>query len=222
MITNLFSIFDPCSSNFLSSNWYSIFLCFFILPRIYWTINSWYSLVWNILIEFIKKEFLTIIGKRLFRILLIVSLFIIILINNIYGLVPFIFTSTSHLRFTLSLRLPLWLGLIIYGYIFNITNLLIHLIPQSTPLILISFIVLIETVSNIIRPWTLAIRLGANITAGHLLISLLRITRINTNIIRYIPLLVRQLLLNLLEIIITFIQAYVFRILFSLYLNEVL
>ncbi|PNF21346.1 ATP synthase subunit a [Cryptotermes secundus] len=89
------------------------------------------------------------------RIFLFVSLFSLILFNNFLGLFPFIFTRTSHLTITQTLALPL------------------HLVPQGTPTPLIPFIVCIKTIRNIIRPGTLAVRLTANIIAGHLLLTLL-------------------------------------------------
>jgi F-type H+-transporting ATPase subunit a len=94
--------------------------------------------------------------------------------------------------------------------------------PQNTPSLLISFIVCIETIRNIIRPITLAIRLSANIIAGHLLITLLGNT--NSFIINYLLLLliISQILLILLEIAVAIIQSYVFTILTTLYSREVL
>merc|ERR1712081_26760 len=88
-------------------------------------------------------------------------------------------------------------------------NLFAHLVPKGTPGFLIPVIVIIETVSNIIRPLTLSIRLAANIVAGHLLITLLLVF-------------FSLYLLLLLEVAVACIQSYVFIILNSLYLNELL
>jgi len=97
----------------------------------------------------------------------------------------------------------------------------IHLVPQGTPIILIPFIVLIETIRNIIRPITLIIRLTANIIAGHLLITLLG--NIGSNIfILIIPILLFiQILLLTLERAVAIIQSYVFSVLITLYYNEI-
>jgi len=97
---------------------------------------------------------------------------IIILFNNLFGLFPYIFIASRHIRFCLSLSLSIWIGIILYRIINYFNTLCFHLTPQGTPPILIPFIIIIESVSLIIRPITLAIRLIANIIAGHLLISL--------------------------------------------------
>ena len=102
-----------------------------------------------------------------------ISFFSIIIFNNFLGVSHYVFTTTSHIAITLSLALPLWLTFIIFGWINNTQHIFAHLVPQGTPPVLIPFMVCIETISNIIRPWTLAVRLAANIIAGHLLLTLL-------------------------------------------------
>jgi F-type H+-transporting ATPase subunit a len=96
-----------------------------------------------------------------------------------------------------------------------------HLTPQGTPFILILFIVLIETIRLIIRPITLAIRLTANIIAGHLLISLMGSSGQSLRIIALSIMLRIQILLIILEIAVAFIQSYVFTILRTLYRSEI-
>jgi len=97
---------------------------------------------------------------------------------------------------------------------------LAHLVPLGTPYVLIPVIVLIELVRNLIRPLTLSVRLAANLVAGHLLITLIRspLTRVSGVGIGF---LIRGLVVLLvLESAVAFIQAYVFRILRTLYLRE--
>ena len=96
------------------------------------------------------------------------------------------------------------------------------MVPQGTPFILIPFIVLIETIRNIIRPGTLAIRLSANIIAGHLLLTLLGNTGNNLSTIFISFLIFSQLLLLSLESAVAIIQSYVFTILRTLYSREIL
>jgi len=96
-----------------------------------------------------------------------------------------------------------------------------HLVPQRTPVALISFIVLIESVRNFIRPGTLAVRLAANIIAGHLLITLLGNQTSSVAIILIPVLLIAQVILLLLECAVSCIQAYVFTILTTLYSSEI-
>lgn len=93
--------------------------------------------------------------------------------------------------------------------------------PQSTPGALIPFIVVIETIRNIIRPGTLAVRLIANIVAGHLLITLLGNQTANAANFILIGLLITQILLLVLECAVAIIQSYVFAVLSTLYASEV-
>merc|ERR1712150_428509 len=148
--------------------------------------------------------------------------FFFIIFSNFMGLIPYIFTRTSHLSITLVLALPVWLGTMFYSIIFQYNNLLAHLVPLGTPSFLIPIIVVIETVRNIIRPITLSIRLAANMVAGHLLLTLLGSQGPNISLIIIRILLVRLILLLMLEVAVACIQSYVFTILSSLYLNELI
>jgi len=118
--------------------------------------------------------------------------------------------------------LPLWLGRIILSIIYQYNNLLAHLVPVGTPRFLIPVIVIIETVRNIIRPLTLSIRLAANIVAGHLLLTLLGSQGPLLSLFNLSLLMIGLFLLLLLEVAVACIQSYVFTILSSLYLNELI
>lgn len=96
-----------------------------------------------------------------------------------------------------------------------------HLVPQGTPAALIPFIVVIETISNIIRPGTLAIRLAANIIAGHLLLTLLGGTGPSLSLSILTLLIFSQILLLILESAVAIIQSYVFAVLRTLYTREI-
>nr|YP_009112535.1 ATP synthase F0 subunit 6 [Paranephrops planifrons]CEK40185.1 ATP synthase F0 subunit 6 [Paranephrops planifrons] len=223
MMTSLFSIFEPSSSIFtLNLNWTSTILGLFFVPILYWISPSRWTLTWSKIIHMLHLEFKTILGPSNIGIsLMFVSLFSFILFNNFLGLLPYVFTSSSHLTMTLSLALPLWLSFILFGWINYSQHMFAHLVPQGTPSILMPFMVLIETISNIIRPGTLAIRLAANMIAGHLLLTLLG----NMGPMmspKLIPLLIiSQILLLLLESAVAVIQSYVFAILSTLYASEV-
>jgi len=223
MITNLFNVFDPSTTIFnFSLNWLRTFIGILFIPPLFWLIPSRYNLIWIQIITKLHTEFKILINSPYNgRTLIFISLFSIILFNNFLGLFPYIFTSTSHIVITLSLALPIWLSFIIYGWLINTQHIFTHLTPQGTPSILISFIVCIETIRNIIRPGTLAIRLTANIIAGHLLITLLGNT--GSSLIRYIIilLLITQIILIVLECAVAIIQSYVFTVLSTLYSREV-
>lgn len=221
MITNLFSSFDPRTQIF-SINWLSSIFVLLFLPFSFWLIPSRYIIFWITLKKVLHNEFKVLIGNRNKGITLIfIRLFCIILTNNFLGLFPYIFTRTRHIRFTLSLALPLWLRFILYGWINHSIHILAHLVPQGTPPVLIPFIVCIETIRNVIRPGTLAIRLSANIIAGHLLITLLGNTGSSISLIIINGLIIIQIALLTLESAVAIIQSYVFSILRTLYSREV-
>nr|YP_010508533.1 ATP synthase F0 subunit 6 [Philophylla fossata]UXG57146.1 ATP synthase F0 subunit 6 [Philophylla fossata] len=224
MMTNLFSVFDPTSSIFnLSINWMSSFLGILLIPSVYWLMPSRYHIMWNSILLTLHKEFKTLLGPmgHSGSTFIFVSLFSLILFNNFMGLFPYIFTSTSHLTLTLSLALPLWLCFMIYGWINHTQHMFAHLVPQGTPTILMPFMVCIETISNMIRPGTLAVRLAANMIAGHLLLTLLGNTGPSLSYFIVSLLIIGQIALLILESAVAIIQSYVFAVLSTLYSSEV-
>nr|YP_004425048.1 ATP synthase F0 subunit 6 [Calinaga davidis]ADU86247.1 ATP synthase F0 subunit 6 [Calinaga davidis] len=224
MMNNLFSIFDPSTNIFnLSLNWISTFIGLIFIPYSFWFIPNRHFTLWNFISNKLHKEFKTLMGTNSFNgsTFIFTSLFFFILFNNFLGLFPYIFTSTSHLNMSLSLSLTLWLSFMIYGWINNTQHMFIHMIPQGTPTILMPFMVLIETISNIIRPGTLAIRLTANMIAGHLLLTLLGNSGMNMSNYLLIILIITQILLLILEFAVAIIQSYVITILSTLYSSEV-
>nr|WJJ67809.1 ATP synthase F0 subunit 6 [Scathophaga stercoraria] len=224
MMTNLFSVFDPSSSIFnLSLNWMSTFLGIMMIPSMYWLMPSRYNIFWNTILLTLHKEFKTLLGpiSPNGSSFIFISLFSMILFNNFMGLFPYIFTSTSHLTLTLSLALPLWMSFMLFGWINNSQHMFAHLVPQGTPAILMPFMVCIETISNIIRPGTLAVRLSANMIAGHLLLTLLGNTGPSMPSTLLSFLIITQIALLILESAVAMIQSYVFAILSTLYSSEV-
>merc|ERR1711970_549452 len=189
-----------------------------ILPQSYWLVNSQYIITLKNIFVFIMDELRAVFGVFVLpgTIFVFISLLIFIFFSNFLGLMPYIFTSTSHFSITLSLSLPLWVGRIILSILYQYNNLLAHLVPRGTPSFLMPVMVIIETVRNVIRPATLAIRLAANIVAGHLLLTLLGSQG------TLIGLFVGLILLLLLEVAVACIQSYVFTVLRSLYLAELI
>jgi len=222
MIINLFSIFDPSTRSNFSLNWLRTLIIILFFPYQFWLIPSRYLISWNIILNFLLKEFKILINYSFSNLIIFIRLFILIIINNFLGLFPYIFTSSRHLRFCLSLSLTIWISIILFRILNYINDFLSHLTPQGTPFILIPFIVIIESIRLIIRPFTLAIRLTANIIAGHLLLSLLGSSgQIINNFLILIIILISQLILLILEISVSIIQAYVFSILSTLYSREI-
>nr|YP_009034578.1 ATP synthase F0 subunit 6 [Lithodes nintokuae]BAO94247.1 ATPase6 [Lithodes nintokuae] len=223
MMTNLFSIFEPSSSLInLPLNWLSTFLGLLFIPYLFWISPSRWSLLWNKINLALHKEFSTILGPtQKSSTIIFISLFSLIVFNNSLGLFPYIFTSSSHLTMTLALSLPLWLTFMIFGWVNHTQHMFAHLVPQGTPAILMPFMVLIETISNIIRPGTLAVRLAANMMAGHLLLTLSGGTGPSLNSYLLTILIFSQILLLLLESAVAVIQSYVFAVLSTLFASEV-
>nr|YP_009228434.1 ATP synthase F0 subunit 6 [Idioscopus nitidulus]AKU47321.1 ATP synthetase F0 subunit 6 [Idioscopus nitidulus] len=218
MMTNLFSTFDPCTG-YLSLNWLSTIIMFILVPYKYWVVTNKTSMMINKIIKILHLE-MSLIMPYKGTTLMMMTMFLMIIYNNMMGLMPYIFTSSSHLIFSLSLALPMWLSFMIYGW-FNKTNMMFsHLVPVGTPGILMPFMVLIETISNLIRPGSLAVRLTANMIAGHLLMSLLGSNSITSFSLLIMTMLIFMLLM-MFELAVAIIQSYVFMTLTTLYSSEI-
>nr|YP_010276459.1 ATP synthase F0 subunit 6 [Sinocyclocheilus angustiporus]UHY39594.1 ATP synthase F0 subunit 6 [Sinocyclocheilus angustiporus] len=155
--------------------------------------------------------------------LLLTSLMVFLITTNMLGLLPYTFTPTTQLSLNLGFAVPLWLATVIIGMRNQPTIALGHLLPEGTPILLIPVLIIIETISLFMRPLALGVRLTANLTAGHLLIQL-----IATAVFVLLPMMpmvavltaALLFMLTLLEVAVAMIQAYVFVLLLSLYLQE--
>nr|AOS51703.1 ATP synthase F0 subunit 6 [Entomacrodus thalassinus] len=155
--------------------------------------------------------------------LVLTSLMVFLITLNMLGLLPYTFTPTTQLSLNMALAVPLWLATIIIGMRNQPTHALGHLLPEGTPTPLIPILIIIETISLFIRPLALGVRLTANLTAGHLLIQLIATAAfVLLPIMPTVAILTAILLvlLTLLEVAVAMIQAYVFVLLLSLYLQE--
>nr|YP_010035241.1 ATP synthase F0 subunit 6 [Limosa haemastica]QRZ02515.1 ATP synthase F0 subunit 6 [Limosa haemastica] len=181
------------------------------------TLQLWFS-------HLITKQLMTPLNKEGHKwALILTSLMMFLLLINLLGLLPYTFTPTTQLSMNMALAFPLWLATLLTGLRNQPSASLGHLLPEGTPTPLIPALILIETTSLLIRPLALGVRLTANLTAGHLLIQL--ISTATTALLPLIPavsILTASilLLLTLLEVAVAMIQAYVFVLLLSLYLQE--
>ncbi|YP_008083604.1 ATP synthase F0 subunit 6 (mitochondrion) [Python bivittatus] len=153
----------------------------------------------------------------------LISLLIFILLSNLLGLLPYTFTSTSQLSMNMALAIPMWLATVITGLTTKTSSTLAHMLPEGSPTPLIPFMILIETISLFMRPIALGVRLTANITAGHLLMTMISSAALNffnTYNTLSILMMILLFLLTLLEMAVACIQAYVFVLLVTLYLQE--
>nr|AZZ71617.1 ATP synthase F0 subunit 6 [Holbrookia lacerata] len=154
---------------------------------------------------------------------MLLALTLLLMSLNLLGLLPYTFTPTTQLSMNMALATPMWFTTVLIGMRNQPTISLGHLLPEGTPTPLIPILIIIETISLFIRPLALGVRLTANLTAGHLLIQL-----ISTAAFVLMPSMaltattafIVLLLLTGLEIAVAMIQAYVFVLLLSLYLQE--
>nr|YP_009236149.1 ATP synthase F0 subunit 6 [Stegostoma tigrinum]AMF83633.1 ATP synthase F0 subunit 6 [Stegostoma tigrinum] len=155
--------------------------------------------------------------------MLLTALMLFLISMNLLGLLPYTFTPTTQLSLNMAFALPLWLTTVLIGMFNQPTIALSHLLPEGTPTPLIPILIIIETISLFIRPLALGVRLTANLTAGHLLMQLIATAAFTlTNMMPTVALLTSTILLMLtiLEVAVAMIQAYVFILLLSLYLQE--
>nr|ARW70304.1 ATP synthase F0 subunit 6 [Kaburagia rhusicola ovatirhusicola] len=217
MMMNLFNIFDPSTTIMnLNLNWLSTMMIIIIMPNFMWTMPNRINMIFMIMMKTLNKEMLMLYKSKNIKSpsFMFISLFMFILLNNFISLFPYIFSSSSHMIFSMSMAMPFWLFYILSSIFMNTKNMISHLIPLNTPIYLSPLMTLIETMSILIRPLSLSIRLTANLIAGHLLMTLL-----NFNSLMLIIILI-QMFMMMFELCVAFIQSYVFSILTSLYSSE--
>nr|AVW86119.1 ATP synthase F0 subunit 6 [Melaenis sp. YZ-2018] len=228
MMADIFSSFDPatCSSYSFSPSlfWLLSFFSISLVQSSLWTSFSRFSWVPTFPVEVMNSQ-----ASRTFSLHLkgfpsiLVSLFIMLISLNLLGLLPYVFSSTSHLLLTLSLGLPLWLSLIISAMIHAPKSFVAHFLPSGAPDWLNPFLVLTETISISVRFITLSFRLAANMSAGHILLGLMGIagsSAIFTSSFSFLSLTLVQLGYIVFEMGICLIQAYIFCLLLSLYSDD--
>ena len=152
----------------------------------------------------------------------IFSLFMFVLFCNMLGMLPYSFTVTSHIIVTFALAAVIFVGVTIIGFVNHGIKYLKLFIPSGVPLFLLPLIVIIEIISYLSRPVSLSVRLFANMMAGHTMLKVFGGFVISLGIIGgWLPLSFTVALTGL-EILIAFLQAYVFAILTCIYLNDAL
>uniref|UniRef100_A0AAU6QGF9 ATP synthase subunit a n=1 Tax=Prionospio sp. 6 MH-2023 TaxID=3059274 RepID=A0AAU6QGF9_9ANNE len=151
---------------------------------------------------------------------ILVALFILIIGVNFMGIAPYVFSASSHLFFTLVLGLPLWLSLILSSLNFSASATLASLLPGGAPAWLNPFLVLIEMTSTIVRPITLSFRLAANMSAGHIVLTLISVylvyAALSNSVSAFLLLFFIQAGYTIFEMGICLIQAYIFCLLLTL------
>ena len=152
----------------------------------------------------------------------IFSLFMFVLFCNMLGMIPYSFTVTSHIIVTFVLAAFIFIGVTIIGFIKHGFGYLKLFVPSGVPIILLPLIIVIEIISYLSRPISLSVRLFANMMAGHTMMKVFGGFVISLGIVGgWLPLGFSVALTGL-EILVAFLQAYVFAILTCIYLNDAL
>jgi F-type H+-transporting ATPase subunit a len=157
---------------------------------------------------------------------LIFTLFMVVLMGNLLGLIPYSFTYTSHLIVTVALAFLVFLTVVIFGIAKHGTHFFSIFMPPGVPLWLVPLILPLEIISFLIRPITLSVRLFANMMAGHLMLKVFAgfsVAMASMGAAGYLagmgPLLFNALL-TAFELLVALIHAYVFSVLSCIYLKD--
>lgn len=151
----------------------------------------------------------------------IFTLFMFILFSNLLGLIPYTFTVTSHIIVTFALAGIVFIGVTVIALIKHGWKFFSYFVPHGTPVVMMPLLVPIEVISYLARPVTLALRLFANMTAGHTMLKVFAGFVVLLGVFGVAPMVVIVALYGL-ELLVALLQAYVFAILTSLYLHDAL
>ena len=163
-------------------------------------------------------------GRRYFP--LVFALFMFVLLGNMLGMIPYSFTFTSHIIVTFALAIVVFIGVTILGLVKHGLHFFSFFVPPGVPKAMWPLLIPIEIISYLSRPISLSVRLFANMLAGHTLLKVIGgfvfgLGAISFGVGGLLPLALMVALTGL-EIVIAFLQAYVFAILTCLYINDAL
>lgn len=194
-----------------------LFLQIKILPK---NSQNLFEQIYSFVFILLKQQ-LNIKGFAYFP--LILTLFLFILISNLIGMCLYSFTVTSHIIVAFMLSFGMFLGVLFIGIIIQKIKFLNTFVPSGAPKILVPFLICIEIISYFSRPFSLGIRLFANLMSGHTLLAILAnfafLISKNSIIIALLPFLLIVAIVGL-EVMIAILQAYVFTVLVCIYLND--
>ena len=182
-----------------------------------------FQLMSEMLYNFISKMISDTAGKKAKPYFsFIFSLFIFVLFCNMVGMLPYSFTVTSHIIVTLAFAMFIFIGVTILGFVIHGFKYLKIFVPSGVPMVLLPIIMIIEIISYLSRPVSLSVRLFANMMAGHTMLKVFGGFVISLGLVAgWLPLTFSVALTGL-EILVAFLQAYVFAILTCIYLNDAL
>nr|YP_010837449.1 ATP synthase F0 subunit 6 [Doto coronata]WGC93414.1 ATP synthase F0 subunit 6 [Doto coronata] len=217
MFTDLFSALDCMQIGWMSMLLWTIPI---ITAATFATSNSWGQSNTKIFLAILSTNSETNQKSLPALPLFVFGLMGFILFMNLLGLVPFVYGATSNIWIAVSMALVFWTLIVLSGWAKFPMESAAHLAPAGAPGPLVPLLVLIETVSLLIRPLTLTLRLVANISAGHIIMGLianaLTVTAFHTTFMVFFV----HVGYNMFELFVCFIQAYVFSLLIKLYTEE--
>ena len=185
------------------------------------------QLVSEMLYEFVANMVSDSAGKAGMKFFpFVFSLFMFVLVANMFGMVPFFFTVTSHIIVTFALALLVFLVVVIYGFWKNGLGFLRLFVPSGVPIYILPLVAIIEVISFLSRPISLSVRLFANILAGHITLKVFAGFVVSMGGLGFLGWLGALLPLTLtvgitaLEFLVAALQAYVFALLTSMYIND--
>jgi F-type H+-transporting ATPase subunit a len=149
------------------------------------------------------------------------TLFMFVLFSNLLGLIPYSFTVTSQIIVTFALAAAVFIGVTIIGFVRHGVHFLRLFVPEGVPIVLLLLLVPIELLSYFIRPFTLSIRLFANMLAGHTMLAIFGGFAASVGLLAFLPVAL-DVAIFALELLVAALQAYVFAILTCLYLRDAL
>ncbi|NQY82299.1 MAG: F0F1 ATP synthase subunit A [Alphaproteobacteria bacterium] len=183
------------------------------------SVESCYEFIANLVNDNIGEE-----GRRFLPI--IFTLFLFILFGNLLGMIPYSFTFTSHIIVTFAMALVVFIGVTLLGIFTHGLHFFSSFVPQGAPSVLVPFMIVIEIISYLSRPVSLSIRLFANMMAGHTMMKVFAGFVISLGAATFgigaIAPLAMTVVLTGFEILVAFLQAYVFAVLTCLYINDAL
>jgi len=184
-----------------------------IIPsRFQLTSELFYKFILNMINDNVGQD-----GQKYFS--LIFSLFTFILFGNLLGLLPYSFTFTSHIIVTFVLAMFIFVFVTLVGILMHGFKFFTLFVPKGVPIAMLPLMVPIEVISYLSRPISLSIRLFANMMAGHTMLKVFAGFIFSLGIFGIAPLFV-DVALTAFEVLVAFLQAYVFTVLTCLYLND--
>nr|WRY69448.1 ATP synthase F0 subunit 6 [Acanthochitona defilippii] len=228
MMMDIFSSFDDQNFTFLSMApliWILGIFPIVFMQSFYWVGSSRLGNLILFLKSFMYGQVSRTMGKYISGFsVMVISIFMVLILINLLGLLPYVFSLSSHLSFAFCFGLPFWFSLILSGLFFNFYDVVGHFLPSGAPALLNPFLVLVESVSIMVRPITLSVRLSANMSAGHIILGLLG-SYLSSGIFSYswlvlFILIFVQIFYFIFEVGISLIQAYIFSLLISLYSED--